>query len=1028
MSKKMLKRSLALGALMAFVITGQAWAEGISITTTPDTPYQSITLGANDLVENVESSGRYAGIYVKDATLKVNGDVNVISTKDNCNRLYGITIDQNNAFLDIDGNAVFTITGTGNVDVRAVRINRNISDNNTHMQFNNLTITAKSGGAANGIDNWNGKIIVDGNTNITAESSADGNTTAAAVNVGTNSEVSFGGETTYLKAINTGDGIAQTVGKGLNADGIQKVEFNSTLSTRIEVKANSSAIGIVNLDEAVFKSGDVYVNVENTGTSENVRDAIAIKSNIDVKDTVNSFNITVAGSGTDNGVVNNNGITNADGTAGIYALGHNVQVAAQNLNITVNASESTSIANRSDTHGIIAVGGGIVNVTSKNINVTVNDSVGEAYGVLAGWNEGDAKHVKGGNGNITLGGDESIVTVKVTAKDATGIMARGQNGDSTEGSSITVNGSLLDIDVDSTGGECAAGIFVSNGTESVEGNGGLTKVIVNSETTTIDAVGNEAEGIATMSEGSLFVNSNITVNSETNAIYTRGNAKTYINFDEDGNTIANRTTVLNGDIAFGYDENSSGTPIDADVKVNLDGEGSSWSGDTTMYNGSNQITGIVMQEDGSVVGDNNTNDFKVSKFTLNVSNGAKWTTGANSFVNTLNLDEGVVEMNGTSDQKVLVGTTTGEGTVVVSNSNAQMIINDSSDAVITAATKVEGIDNMSDEEITEALKATQNKVVNNNATYTEAATYAAHYGESALYDEVKIAMEDLQGENAASALDKTIASTNVDISDMAALGMMSWRAEMNDMNKRMGELRNANGEHGVWVRMVRGEDEYNNVKTQYNQYQLGYDEKLSVDKRWTVGMALSYTDGETSFAKGSGENTNKALSIYGSKLNNDGTFVDLIAKYARLENDFKAYDGIEDAYYSTNGYSVIEEFGKRIEQGKGLLIEPQVELSYGKVSAVDYLSKAGVKVAQDSMESLVGRVGFSLGKDIKQGNVYARASYLYDFDGETSVTLNGKETLEQDLGGGWWEVGVGANINLSKATYIYADVEKTFGG
>ena len=275
---------------------------------------------------------------------------------------------------------------------------------------------------------------------------------------------------------------------------------------------------------------------------------------------------------------------------------------------------------------------------------------------------------------------------------------------------------------------------------------------------------------------------------------------------------------------------------------------------------------------------------------------------------------------------------------------------------------------------------------------------------------------------------KTIDSANVSVNDMAAVGLMSWRAEMNDMNKRMGELRNANGDLGVWVRMVRGESEYNSVKNQYNQYQLGYDEKLSVDKRWTVGVALSYTDAENSFVQGNGESTNKALSIYGSKLNDDGTFIDLIAKYARLENDYTAYSGQGNGEYDTNGYSFSAEVGKRIEQGKGLWIEPQVELTYGKVSSVDYVTANGVNVAQDGMESLVGRVGFSLGKDVKGGNVYARASYLYDFEGETQATLDNDAVLKQDLGGGWWEVGVGANINLSKATYIYADIEKTFGG
>ena len=90
--------------------------------------------------------------------------------------------------------------------------------------------------------------------------------------------------------------------------------------------------------------------------------------------------------------------------------------------------------------------------------------------------------------------------------------------------------------------------------------------------------------------------------------------------------------------------------------------------------------------------------------------------------------------------------------------------------------------------------------------------------------------------------------------------------------------------------------------------------------------------------------------------------------------------------------------------------------------------KNGITVAQDGMDSFIARAGFAFGKDIKDGNIYARASYLYDFDGETKAVLNGIETLKNDLGGSWWEVGIGANINLSKATYVYADVEKTFGG
>ena len=273
------------------------------------------------------------------------------------------------------------------------------------------------------------------------------------------------------------------------------------------------------------------------------------------------------------------------------------------------------------------------------------------------------------------------------------------------------------------------------------------------------------------------------------------------------------------------------------------------------------------------------------------------------------------------------------------------------------------------------------------------------------------------------------ANTKNEALSNAGIGMkLHNRAHMNDMNKRLGELRDANGEHGVWTRMVRGESEYKNTKAQYNQYQLGYDEKLSVDKRWTVGAAVTFSEGDASYGYGSTEDKSTAFAIYGSKLNNDGTFVDLIARYAHLESDVDDQAG--KGSYSANGMSVSAEFGKRIQQGKGLWIEPQVELTYGTLDSAE-LQLGGKTVQIGDVDSLIGRVGFRIGQDIEQGNVYARASYMYDFDGETKTTFSNATAtrdFNDDLGGGWWEVGVGANINLSKATYIYADVEKTFGG
>ena len=265
--------------------------------------------------------------------------------------------------------------------------------------------------------------------------------------------------------------------------------------------------------------------------------------------------------------------------------------------------------------------------------------------------------------------------------------------------------------------------------------------------------------------------------------------------------------------------------------------------------------------------------------------------------------------------------------------------------------------------------------------------------------------------------------------EIGALGLISWRNELDDMNKRLGELRDSKGEHGVWVRMVRGENDYKSLNSQYNTYQLGYDEKLSTDPHWTLGAAFSYTDGDGGYDTGSFEMDHKTFTLYGSKLNDDGSYIDIVGKYSRLNHDLRNTWG--DGEYDANGYSIGVEVGKRFQQGNGFWIEPQAQLTYGHVGSANYTA-GDIKVAQDGMESLIGRAGVRFGKDLDNGNIYLRASYLYDFDGETGVTLTNAEgrerSFDQDLGGGWCEVGIGTNINLSDATHLYFDIEKTYGG
>ena len=417
---------------------------------------------------------------------------------------------------------------------------------------------------------------------------------------------------------------------------------------------------------------------------------------------------------------------------------------------------------------------------------------------------------------------------------------------------------------------------------------------------------------------------------------------------------------------------------------------------------------------------------------LEVSNGATWTTTGNSTVKEVKSNGGVIDLAG-NDQNVNINNLT-NGSGSGETPDATTIKTDSINNKLNIGSNENKLEVKASSKVTDSMgndiQGGMEKLLNNInvGKGTKETTVTAAAG--SVTGETTIT-RDADGNTGTATED--INKDNAGISEMASISLMAWRAENNDMNKRLGELRDSEGEHGVWTRMVRGQSKYGaqNVKNQYNTYQLGYDEKLSVDKHWTVGAAVSYTDASSSFTKGRGENKSTGFAVYGSYLSDNGSFVDLIAKAARLKNEFDVLGGAGKGDYKTNGYSLSAEYGKRFTKDNGFWIEPQVELTYGYVGAVDYLTNNEVKVRQNGMDSLVGRIGFAMGRNIKAGNVYARASYLYDFDGETDVTFSKEDVtrgFKQDLGGGWWEVGVGTNINLSDATHLYFDVEKTYGG
>lgn len=274
---------------------------------------------------------------------------------------------------------------------------------------------------------------------------------------------------------------------------------------------------------------------------------------------------------------------------------------------------------------------------------------------------------------------------------------------------------------------------------------------------------------------------------------------------------------------------------------------------------------------------------------------------------------------------------------------------------------------------------------------------------------------------------------NVGISEIASVSMMAWRAENNDLFKRLGDVRRGDDSNGLWTRIMAGESEYGhqNLENEYTTFQFGYDHRVGVANEWILGSAFTYTNGESTFKHGSGDNYQYGIALYGSYLAENGGYVDVIGKYSHLNNGFKATGGIGKGDYDGNGVSLSIETGYRFDVMSHFYVEPQAEFTYGYLTDVKYTTSAGAQVKQDSMKTAVTRLGFNLGKSFDKGNIHVGASYLMDWEGETSVAMTYKDHVRhyaQDLGDDWFEFEVGAAYAVQDNLKIYGTVETTTGG
>lgn len=687
-------------------------------------------------------------------------------------------------------------------------------------------------------------------------------------------------------------------------------------------------------------------------------------------------------------------------------------------------------------YGIFVGDKAVLNAASENINISVTNTEGEARAVYAGAFTDKDKHVING-GTLNLGDNTTKnVTVKVDAKkDALGLSAiRSTDNSEVEPGIINVKGENVSIEANSAEG-LAVGIWAQNNKTVNDGNPSTVKI--DADNTYINVTsGNKVPtareynniGIVNYSGAKVIINGNLTVESGT-FLSTRGGATTEINKDGKG------TVKINGDINFNYDQPTSGTSVDAIVDLNLTTQDS-------VFNGNIFVNGNPYPPDGKkeVVGMN-----------LGLANGAQWNTDENSFVNKLNFNDGIINVNGGEGQEVKLGDINGSGGTVNMLTSSDLktaklsIGTIESDAVNKIDLKAKaaagpkltinytGITADDLNNVADDLGGLAKNISVAEGTNT-GLTATANVAEGLLKGSVSADLDT-------AAIGSTVkvdsvkqnkeSSTMTSMRNIASVAIVSWRQEDSTLSQRLGELRNSKGDQGIWARMSRGEFEYSGAyKNQYNFFQLGYDKAFG---SWHYGAAISHNDGKTTYDSGKGENKSTSLSLYGTWLGDRGHYTDIVLKQGRLSNEYDNYAAAGHTHgdYDAWGTSLSGEYGMKVGLDNGWYVTPQAQLTLMRIGGEDYTTNNGIKVNQDTLESCVGRVGFEMGKTISdKGSIYAKASLLHEFAGnaDTYLNLNSiSNSYSQDIGGTWYEAGLGFNFKTTDNSYVYADVVKTFG-
>ena len=288
-----------------------------------------------------------------------------------------------------------------------------------------------------------------------------------------------------------------------------------------------------------------------------------------------------------------------------------------------------------------------------------------------------------------------------------------------------------------------------------------------------------------------------------------------------------------------------------------------------------------------------------------------------------------------------------------------------------------------------------------------------------------------------TAVNTTSNSGNI-IKNAAALDYAN-AVTTDTLNKRLGEARYSNEGDGMWARVRHDRfGKTNRYEGKNTMTELGYDWKrcdTSYGKHMQ-GAAVNYTTGSSDYKGVTGESSTKryGLSFYDTQLRETGHYLDTVAKFGRVSNKFTLEQEDENnvnADYHNNYYALSFEYGRKNPLENNWYVEPQAQLQYTYLASTDYRTSQSTDVQLSGTDSLIGRVGFRIGRELDDKTAfYVDANAYHEFLGNQDILASDRTgimnaTTHND--GIWYEAGVGISGKLNKNTNGFVQFTKGFG-